>query len=312
MDSILETKKRLNLAQQISATLEGKVKGVMLAGSMGFGQNYSITDKSDIDLVVVMEKERIDQLLKNPYLQGKISDETAELFQKEKINCFWVTQEIRGVETNIFVYEKNGYANFCLLEGALKTFKKDRPSADTQTGYGFDGEPITIDRHVTPVAQGFIYEKPALVDGKYWGGVPRQDFFYSGVPLYQEDSFFSKAESAVWVATVKQLIKEHGSTPDLNKVNILNTHYTYQTQRERLPRSVVDAIQERTKTELRARDEAITESGCATLIYGAAAALNFGLAVHNEDWKKFAFFVVGATLFSIPAAQYFKQYRFLK
>ncbi|MCK5150056.1 hypothetical protein KAJ87_03985 [Candidatus Pacearchaeota archaeon] len=56
MDSIKETKKRIEIAEKISSQLKGVVRGVLLGGSMGFGQNFSVTEKSDIDMVLMDEK----------------------------------------------------------------------------------------------------------------------------------------------------------------------------------------------------------------------------------------------------------------
>lgn len=249
MDPVLETKRRVDIARTISLSLEGTVKGIILGGSMGFGQNYSVTAQSDIDMVVVTGLDRVDDLTNTEYVQGRVPTEVLDLFRDGEINSFWVTREIDNVEVNTFIYEEKGYVDFCLLKGGLKTFKKNKPSA-TQTSYGFDGKPVTFDRKVASVAQGFIYEKPALADGKYWGGVPRQDFFYSGQVMYEDGFFFANLEKEVWKSAVQQLVKEYGQDPDLDEANILNTHYTYQTQRERLPPAVVDKIRQRTIVEL--------------------------------------------------------------
>ncbi len=246
---VRETKRRVTIANQIRDSIEESVKGIMLAGSMGFGQYFSVTSQSDIDLVVVTSLERVDYLVNSGYFQGRVPAEVLDLFRNGDINSFWVTREISGIEVNAFIYEEKGYIDFCLLKGGLKAFRKDKPQGIT-TAYGFDGKPVTLDRNVMLIKHGFIYEKPALADGKYWGSVPRQDFFYSGQIIYEENCFLTNLEQEVWKATIRQLVHERGPNPNLDEVNILNTHYTYQTQRERLPLSVIKKIQQRTKVEL--------------------------------------------------------------
>lgn len=104
MDTREETKKRLLIAKGISSQLEGIVRGVLLGGSMSFGQNFSVTDKSDIDMVVVCDKARARDLEKTPYFKGEVHDGVLNMFREGVINLFWVTKEVDSVEVNSFVY----------------------------------------------------------------------------------------------------------------------------------------------------------------------------------------------------------------
>jgi len=250
MDIIVETKKRLNIAKKIASPLENIAKGVLLGGSMGFGQCYCISKKSDIDMVVVIDKPRLNKLESTWFFKRRTSKEVLDLFKENKINFFWVMKNIEDVEVNAFVYEKKAYVDFCLLKGNLRGFINHKPS-EMQENYGFDGKKIKFNRNIIPYKKGFIYEKPALAQEKYWGGPPRQDFFYSWFKLYQEGNFLSDLERNVWKTTIKQLFKEYGRNPDLNKIKILNTHYTYQTARFKLSPRMVGEIEKRTEWELK-------------------------------------------------------------
>lgn len=249
MNSEYETKKRLDIAEAISSQLNGIVKCVVLGGSMGFGQNYSVTEKSDIDMVVVCDKEKIDYLVKAEHFNGCLDDEELGFFKEGEINFFWVTKKIDGVESNAFVYETGSYTDFCLLKGTLCGFRHSEP-APTQAGFGFAGDKVIFNRNVRKFRSGFLYDKPALADGKYLGLPPRQDFICSNYILYEENSFFSKLEIEVWKSSIGQLKKEYGEHPDLTKYNLLNVNYTYQTARQRMPTSVIEKIIKRTQEEL--------------------------------------------------------------
>ena len=247
--SKFETKKRLDLAKLISQPLEGIVKGIILGGSMGFGQNFSVTAKSDIDTVVICDKDKIDKLLQTDYFKTHSEQEVIDLFKKGTINFFWVTREINDIEVNAFVYETKGYVDFCLLKGNLTGYVHNKPS-EIQIGWGFSGEQLDVKRNVRDFNSGFLYEKPALANGKYWGRVPNQDFFYSGHIIYEEDSFLSQLERDVWRTTIQKLKEECGENPDLDKCNVLNTHWSYHKARGRLPDSVIQNIKRRTEQEL--------------------------------------------------------------
>lgn len=252
MDHKIETKKRLDIAKSMAHPLEGIVKGIILGGSMGFGQNFSVTGKSDIDTVIVCNKNKIDKLLQTDYFKNHSEKEVIDLFKKGTINFFLVTREINDIEINAFVYETKGYVDFCLLKGNLIGYVHNKPS-ETQIGFGFSGEQYAVKRNVKRFKNGFLYEKPALANGKYWGRVPNQDFFYSGHIIYEENSFLSQLEKRVWKITIQKLKEECGEKPDLDKCNVLNTHWSYHKARDRLPDSVIQNIKRRTEQELSRR-----------------------------------------------------------
>lgn len=249
MNTREETKKRLEIAKEIASQLRGIVRGVILGGSMGYGQNYSVTNKSDIDVLVVIDLENINKLESCEFFKTKISKEGLNAFKSKEINFFWFTDLVKGVEVNVFIYETKGYIDFCLLNKGLIGYKNSEP-AETQTTYGFSGEKIEFKRNVKSYNKGFIYEKPALVEGKFWAGVPRMDFLYSYYVLHEENNFFTGLEKKVWKKVIEQLVREHGKNLDLDKTNVLNTHHIYKTTRQRLPKEVIKKIQERTKEEL--------------------------------------------------------------
>jgi len=249
MDTKLETKKRLEISKEITNSILDCTQGIMLGGSMGFGQNYSVTDKSDVDMVIVIEKDQLEGLLKKELFKDKIPEDIISAFKEGGINLFWATNYIKGIEINSFVYEINGYEQFLRLQGNLKGYKKTKPK-ETQESFNFKGEKISFHKKVNPYKEGFIFEKPTLANGRYYGRVPRQDYLYSGTILFERDSLFSSLEPLVWKSAIKQLVKEHGPNPDLEKTNILNTHFSYQTARHKLPEEVIQKIRERTKEEL--------------------------------------------------------------
>lgn len=250
MGTIEETEKRLEIARNISSQLEGFVQGVLLGGSMGFGQNYSVTEKSDIDMVIVCDKNRTRDLESTPYFSGHVPKNVLRMFEEGAINLFWVTQEVDSIEVNSFIYETEGYEKFCILEGGIKGYINHEPS-ETQTQHGFDGQEITFQRNVTPYENGFLYEKPALAEGKFWGGPPRSDLLISSQILYQDNNFFDNMREKVWDSVLRQLVKEYGTTPNLDETNIINSDFSHQRNPERLPSSTIETIKKETEDRLR-------------------------------------------------------------
>jgi len=250
MDTKVETEKRLKIAKEITAQVKDIARGVMLGGSMGYGQNYAVTDKSDIDLLIAIDIENLDQLVTTPFFKNQVPEDIVELFKRKEINFFWVTKIINSIEVNVFIYESETYTNFCLIKGDLKGYIVKKPESLYETA-DFEGIKHVFDRKVQPHKKGFLYERPCFAEGKYWGDVPREDFFYSNKILYEKELFFTKLEKEVWRVTIKQLLKEYGNNPNLNKVNILNTHWVYRNARHKLPLEVIEKIKRRTEEEFK-------------------------------------------------------------
>lgn len=189
MDSSQETKKRLVITNYIKNQLQNIVKGILLGGSMGYGQNFSVNKDSDIDMVIVCSKEKIDYLSNTEYFKNQIPSNIIKMFKEGIINLFWVTKIVNSIEVNSFIYEPKGYEKFCLLKGKIKGYISHKPK-NTQESYGFNGKSISFNRKVSQYKNGWLYEKPALVNNKYWGGPPRSDFLFKSYIVHQEKDFF--------------------------------------------------------------------------------------------------------------------------
>src|SRR3989344_8467494 len=243
-----ETQKRAKIADEFAAPLKGLAKGIMLGGSMGYGQNYSVNPGSDIDCVIVIDPSALPKMAQLTFFSS-IPASAQKLFAEGNLSFIHISDLIDGVPMNTFVYNAEQYVDFCLAQEGLTGFALRHPTR-TQKAWKFDGTQIMFDRDVRPVQGGFLYDKPALFEGKYFGAVPRQDFFNSGQVLHQQNGFFRELEPRVWRKTIELLVAEHGPNPNLSRTNILNTHFTYQKEPDRLPNSVITRINERTFAEI--------------------------------------------------------------
>lgn len=249
MGVIEETQKRLEIARDISSQLEGIVRAVYLGGSMGYGQNYSVTEESDIDMVIVTDLNEIGGLSNTNYFRGQIDNEVMDLFRQKGVNFFWVTREVEGVQVNTFIYETRAFEDFCLLQGELTGYIPTKPR-ETQTSYGFEGKEITFGRNVRPFSRGWLYDRRAIIDGSFALMPPAYDFFENVFLLYEENNFVRDLEKQIWKKVTQQLLKEYGPEVNLDRFNILNSHYINQARPEKIPPGFEDKIRRRTFEEL--------------------------------------------------------------
>lgn len=245
-----ETQKRLDIIRFIKKGLEDIVECIVLGGSMGYGQNYSVAPWCDIDAVVAVDKDNICKLMKHHYFNQTVEDDVIDLFSKNKIDFFWSSRLVSGVEVDVFVYNKKSFTDFCLLKQGLRGFIKSKPN-ETQKAFDFEGKKVLIHRDVKPYKSGFIFTKPALNNGAYWGGVPRDDFLFMNYVVFDKNKFYSNLKKQVWKTLCNQLKKEHGPKVDVKKFNLLNSIYTYQTNRQGMPNKTIQRIQAETDKYLK-------------------------------------------------------------
>jgi len=251
MNAIDETKKRLEIVKIIVEEIKSSVKAISLGGSMGYGQNFSVSKDSDIDMLVVCDIQKIDELLSKEYFKNQNLSEPLLLYKLKKINVFWVTQIINEIEVNMFIYEPKAYIDFCTFKNDIISYKKGNPSI-TGRGYSFNGTLLEFNQEVKKTINGYIYKKPSLIKGKFWDAVPRFDFIFSQRILYDPEKLIEDAGSKFWRETVKLLIKEYGQNPDLNIVGPLHAHWIYKNTPNRLPAGFKEKVIEKTKREIEA------------------------------------------------------------
>ncbi len=240
-----ETAKRLFILQELIPKLQEGCIGILLGGSMAYGQNYSIREGSDIDLGIILPSRAIT----NTYVLEFGTLEQLTFFTNGIIDMFWLTPVINGVEVNIFVYEKESYEAFFKLEKPMQCYLQTQPSSIAYS-YNFEGMLISFNRVMNPLGNGWVYIRNFIMDGRYVAISPAQDYIYSAQFLYDPEHFLEHMEKTFWKVVIGQLVKEYGKDPDLTKTSILNLHYTYMKTPERVPKEIVKKIQERTQNEL--------------------------------------------------------------
>lgn len=247
-----ETQKRILIARTIADLVEPHVRCVVVGGSVGYGANFSVTGDSDIDMVVVCPIPETRRLTKLPFFRNRTPENITQMFEQKAIDMFWVSREINSVEVNIFLYEPCAYERFCTTQGCITAYKPTKP-APVQDSYLFDGSCVTFDRSVRAFDEGYLYERPPLADGRFYGGMPRNDFLIRSLLLYQQGSYFHNLREKVWHTAIAQLIKEHGPHPDIEQHNILNTLYAYSHTPEKVPPVVQQEIHQETELRLKAK-----------------------------------------------------------
>jgi len=250
MDVRFETQRRLQIIENIKQQVYPFVRAMILGGSMGYGQNYSINPDSDIDNLVIFSKNMLDPIMNTSYFRKTTSPRVLNLFKSGELNSFWVTKKVDGVEVNSYMYEEGNFRDFCLLKDRINVFLvQERQPQEFVESYGFRGK-LSVHRPSTKFENGWIRPRPQFAtNGLFYADGPRIDFFYSAYVAFQQDNFVNDLDNEVWKTYIARLIQEN---PNLNleEASLLNAHRVFRETPERLPIQIVRKIKERTAKEL--------------------------------------------------------------
>jgi len=184
---IVETKKRKDILEEIIKVIEPLSVGVILEGSLSWGENTVITKKSDIDLEVIFEslsklKLMVSSVINKTLLINEISL-LIEDYEEYAEDCVFFTLNIfiNEVKVSIRFMQINTFQNICStslidMDSNLELLEYRNVSSESVGVYSqrnFFGEQIKIKRKFRRLkSKGQITSVPAsiLKDGKYYPG----------------------------------------------------------------------------------------------------------------------------------------------
>jgi hypothetical protein len=147
--SQIETQKRREALGKFVAFLKPITEAIMLTGSLAYGSNYAVKESSDVDLQILVTRERIQELhqtlptiftLDQPMLLKALS-----AFQKGLVDQFSLSTEIDGITMESHFWEKEAYVKASTFETQATTRIRLSNSRSTDYSFGFDGQIFSDD-----------------------------------------------------------------------------------------------------------------------------------------------------------------------
>lgn len=248
--AINETSKRLKLIDWFKDYIRPSVAGLIVTGSMSYGQNYSVKPTSDIDMQLLVTPETVDELAQSDcfsadelnraiygYKEG-LYKQFSLVFQKEGVpmEChFW--DEQASIDAITFKSE-----NTLRLRSGI-----DKPSTDF--GYSFERKESRQD-YFGEMIDGFaVADFPSYrrVNGILYLCRPITNIL--GIPLVIISN--EQLESAIelcWSRAVNELLAIHdNNSVELDAYNIVNTL----PGKNKMSEQALQKVQEKTKEEIR-------------------------------------------------------------
>ena len=221
-DPVEETNKRLRLVDKEMQKFRNNSLGVILAGSVAYSPNLNVTDKSDLDLLVIVE----DVKSTLPLIFYNEKEITA--LQRRFFEGYCVKSMSEDVPVSLHVLSEDAFdiISKCFVAD-IRVYRPGGKPGNYQLN-GFEGNTydyyirnITLDdldgvRTIVPIS--FIHKD------RFYIGIHR-DKLLSHPKILHGESFVSAKLDKLWTVIVENLYDEARrlySNLDLDKMNVLN------------------------------------------------------------------------------------------
>jgi len=231
-----ETFKRLKVAEKLTPKIKPS-KGVLLAGSVAYGAYYSVTPKSDLELICVIDRQ---DSLNNPFLEreatGYLHSGEADIYKTNLLGYEF--------DTNIIFWSTPFFENVCNdINFRFGTrFSKEDLSGKPVHLKGLHGQAKTIYRESIKTKGGYLTKYPVHYieqDLYYFAGVPVENLLSDPKVLSGDVQYMDKHIKALWSILVERSCYETGGPDDEPFIeNLL-------LRRDRMPFSLQNFIFER-------------------------------------------------------------------
>lgn len=185
----VETRKRNGIINELSSNFDFSIcEGILLSGSMVYGQNYSIGKDSDIDLLLIIKAENVFKIKQYSFFTSVYYDNhTLELFGEKKVNCFWFDIFKEGIMLNIVVFEYEYFKRLCdFTETTLLRAKLDDTldiiksrTLKLENGQTIQDAPTQQKNGTNYIISYALYDKGNLISRPIFGNIAISRMLYS-------------------------------------------------------------------------------------------------------------------------------------
>lgn len=139
-----ETTKRIKIIEWLIPEITQFGSAVILTGSMAYGQDYSITPDSDIDLQFLVTPAFFPKLFSSKYFQKYNTDRIAKWFTDGIFQQFSVSFLVKWITVECHFWDEKTYKDILLYQREKVTrLRSQTKKTATDYAYSFDAEEDT-------------------------------------------------------------------------------------------------------------------------------------------------------------------------
>jgi hypothetical protein len=229
-ESEKETKKRWSIIDKILPELKSFCEAVIIAGSTAYGKNFSVRKESDIDLIILINREDIDKILKSKLFTITPQVEEAKAFFKNKeVDHFSIIENIDGISPQYHFWDKEAHFKAELLQLPIpKVYNVFRLNQKQLSGLDFSGKERYLDlTDVKKCKYGIIHIYPShfIQEGAFVPKEPILNLITAPDIAFVKDQQLLRNIDKIWENLTKRLVEESNGKIDLNKKSIIKSVY---------------------------------------------------------------------------------------
>lgn len=211
----------------------------ILVGSLAWGMNNAVNEKSDIDLVVVYTAKNRRKLITSKYLINSFIVEDVEYVLSNGLADYLVAKiQIENVSFSIDLIEKEYFTFMCKYDLVsskigIESWKFGKyKQINTYPSRNFRGCEMFVTKHSVKVLSGYRIQLPLffLIGGKrgeeseYFYGIPTVKLLTS-IPIYNSDFFcvhelLDELQNNIIARMKKEKIQSKYNDLDYNLLNL--------------------------------------------------------------------------------------------
>ncbi|OGL90896.1 hypothetical protein A3J36_02230 [Candidatus Uhrbacteria bacterium RIFCSPLOWO2_02_FULL_54_37] len=219
-----ETHKRMQILKKVIPKFVPATEAIMVSGSLAYGANYSVTEKSDIDLQLLVTRRGVTRL----YTVGLFDLEKLRHFvkgyQKGIAQQFSLTAEVEGVPLECHFWDVNAFAKAATMRTRQTLrFRSSINPPPIDYAHSFAGEEDISKLSTAHKGKWLVSSFPSYRIRKKKMFFCRPITNIIGSPIFiHGNEWLVRRQNEAWDALIMRLNKECGEPLNLKMYTIVN------------------------------------------------------------------------------------------
>lgn len=204
-----ETRKRINILDQVVSLLQPTSTALVVFGSLASGRNYSIHEKSDIDLLILTSPDRVGQISALNLFNRDLLTLYVEGYLKNIGKQFSLDTVLDEITVECHFWDQEAYFNALALTAAETTrFRSSSKGLSVNYSYSFDGSEYAVNLLSKQKDKWILSPFPSYFekDAKFYPCRPLTNVLGSPLIKHGEELLKVKIDQ-LWTLIAKKLIE---------------------------------------------------------------------------------------------------------
>ena len=185
-----ETSRRIKALEVFLPRIQKAVTSISVSGSMASGQNYAVTEKSDLDLQITITKDSVALLKETNIFPLEAFNKPLTAYFDNQISQFSFSVEIEGISHECHFWDQQAIIDAMEMKSIFtKRMRTSNSSPAIDYGFAFDGTQNAYDCPTEELNGTFISVLPSFqrVGGKLFLSRPVTNWLSTPYIIFGEE-----------------------------------------------------------------------------------------------------------------------------